>query len=290
MIRIQGESLIMKQILEQNSFTTEEVAQYRSDTSAINREGPSLKGSLSLTNVSDLLQFLSSSYKSGMIQLTKLPEKIDGKIFFRTGELVNVLTGSLNGLEAFLEVCNWNQGDFQFHPDVVTTEKHIGLPVQHALMEAAVLHDQRLADIAQLAVSAIDEILPCDTEERSNTMISNVKDSTEVMNELLGIPGIDAVVVVGRDGFVIESAGNSSRINIDELGASLAHAINGIEEMGGELKVNRFQDLFIEYGKAVIMCKPVGDAIAAVITPDASKLGIIRHKTKKHFEELALSY
>ena len=116
------------------------------------------------------------------------------------------------------------------------------------------------------------------------------RESTEVLNDLLGIPGIDAVVVIGRDGFVIESAGNSARVNIDALGASLAHAVNGIEEMGSELKINQFQDMFVEYGKAVILCKPMGDAVAAVITPDASKLGIIRHKTKKFFEELAHSF
>jgi len=118
----------------------------------------------------------------------------------------------------------------------------------------------------------------------------NERDSTAVLNDLLTVPGIDAVVVVGRDGFVIESAGNSTRINIDELGASLAHAINGIEEMGSELKINLFQDMFIEYGRAVILCKPVGDAVAVVIAPDASKLGIIRHKIKKYFEELDLLF
>ena len=116
------------------------------------------------------------------------------------------------------------------------------------------------------------------------------RDSSEVMNSLLEVPGVDAVVVVGRDGFVIESAGSSSRVNIEELGASLAHAINGIEEMGGELHVSAFQDMFIEYGRAVIMCRPVGDAVAALITPDASKLGVIRHKTKKLFVELGQSF
>ena len=76
------------------------------------------------------------------------------------------------------------------------------------------------------------------------------RDSTTVMNDLLMIPGIDAVVIIGRDGFVIESAGNSSRINTDELGAALAHASNAIEEMGSELKVNVFQDLFYRIWKS----------------------------------------
>jgi predicted regulator of Ras-like GTPase activity (Roadblock/LC7/MglB family) len=249
-----------------------------------------LKGSLSLTNITDLLQFLSASYKSGMIQLIRQPGDKEGKIFFKTGEIVNVLSGQVTGLEGFADLLSWDQGTFQFHPDVTAPEKNIGLPVQHAIIQAAVLLDHRAASSKQGTSTEVEMQGNIKDGERSIEMETNQRDSTAVMNDLLTVPGIDAVVVVGRDGFVIESAGNSTRINIDELGASLAHAINGIEEMGSELKINLFQDMFIEYGRAVILCKPVGDAVAAVIAPDASKLGIIRHKTKKYFEELALSF
>jgi predicted regulator of Ras-like GTPase activity (Roadblock/LC7/MglB family) len=249
-----------------------------------------LKGSLSLTNITDLLQFLSASYKSGMIQLTSQPGDKLGRIFFLTGELVNVVSGQASGLEGLADLLSWEQGSFQFHPEVLAQEKNIGLSVQHAIIQAAVLLDHRAASNNQKNV--VDEIGSGNNKdgERSVEMEASDRDSTAVMSDLLGVPGIDAVVVIGRDGFVIESAGNSSRLNIDELGASLAHAINGIEEMGTELKVNLFQDMFIEYGRAVILCKPVGDAVAAIIAPDASKLGIIRHKAKKYFEELALSF
>jgi predicted regulator of Ras-like GTPase activity (Roadblock/LC7/MglB family) len=249
-----------------------------------------LKGSLSLTNITDLVQFLAASYKSGMIHLTKQPEGIDGKIFFLAGAITNVSTDTLSGLDGLSDILNWDQGEFHFNPDVTAIEKNVGLSVQHAIIEAAVLFDHRSTNAkkdTQLEQNTIIDLKP---EERSTEMETSQRDSTQVLNDLLMIPGIDAVVVVGRDGFVIESAGNSSRVNIDELGASLAHAINAVEEMGSELKVNLFQDMFIEYGKAVIMCRPVGDAIAAVIAPDASKLGIIRHKTKKYFEELVLLF
>ena len=49
-------------------------------------------------------------------------------------------------------------------------------------------------------------------------MAISERDSTTVLDDLLMIPGIDAVVIVGRDGFVIESVGNSSRVNIDDCG------------------------------------------------------------------------
>jgi predicted regulator of Ras-like GTPase activity (Roadblock/LC7/MglB family) len=252
-----------------------------------NKSDNFLKGSLALTNITDLLQFLSASYKSGMIHLLGQPGGKEGKIIFMAGELVYVISGKVAGLEGFADLLSWEQGTFQFHPDVVAPEKNIGLSIQHAIIQAAILLDNRAVSNDQKNSLEIGKPEDKKVEERSTEM---ERDSTAVMNDLLTVPGIDAVVVIGRDGFVIESAGNSSRINIDELGASLAHAINGIEEMGNELKINLFQDMFIEYGRAVILCKPVGDAVAAVIAPDASKLGIIRHKTKKYFEELALSF
>jgi predicted regulator of Ras-like GTPase activity (Roadblock/LC7/MglB family) len=248
-----------------------------------NESGDLLKGSLALTNITDLLQFLSASYKSGMIRLLGRPGGKEGKIYFMAGELVNVMSGDAKGLDGFADLLSWEQGSFQFFPDVAAPDKNIGLSIQHAIIQAAILLDNKTADGDRKRTDK--EITDNKSaEERSAEM---ERDSTSVMNDLLTVPGIDAVVVIGRDGFVIESAGNSNRVNIDELGASLAHAVNGIEEMGSELKINLFQDMFVEYGNAVIMCKPVGDAVAAVIAPDASKLGIIRHKTKKYFEELA---
>ncbi len=259
-------------------------------TKAVNTKNDTfLKGSLASTNVTDLLQFLTSSYKSGMLQLLSRPDNKRGEIFFIGSEVVNVKAGDFSSLEGFAEILTWANGTFQFHPDALPDERNMSLNVQHAIMEAAVLLDERTARERRQGTDPGKHNHDGTNDERSSDMKIE-RDSAEVMNDLLGIPGIDAVVVIGRDGFVIESAGSSTRVNIDELGASLAHAVNGIEEMGSELKVEKFQDMFIEYGRAVILCKPVGDAVAAVITPDASKLGIIRHKTKKYFEELAQSF
>ena len=244
-----------------------------------------LKGDLVQTQVPDLLQFLSSHYDQGMVEISNRISADKGKIYFASGQLLHAETDGGSGMDALIEVLGWSEGTFRFHPDITAPGSNIGIAIQHAIMEAAVLSDHRVAGTS----TPNDPLSPSDIAERSNNM-QPLRESTEILNDLLGIPGVDAVVVIGRDGFVIESAGNSTRVNSDALGASLAHAVNGIEEMGGELKIDLFQDMFIEYGKAVILCKPMGDAVAAVITPDASKLGIIRHKTKKYFHELAESF
>lgn len=116
--------------------------------------------------------------------------------------------------------------------------------------------------------------------------MTNVRTSTDILKELSEIKGVNAVVVVGRDGFVIESKGYMTNSNLDMLGASVASAINSISEMGTELKVGTYSDLFINYQNAMIMCFPVGDAICGVAGMDSSSLGLIRHKTQKLMPEL----
>ena len=238
-----------------------------------------LQGSLSLTSVSDLLQFLCASDKRGAIKIKRQKGDEEGTIYFGKGKIISAESGGYSGLECFAYLLSWVEGTFHFLPGVIPLETTIGLSVQHAILEAVVLQEN-------LTESNYKQ----EIEKGSANMEQEARESTVVMNDLLAISGIDAVVVVGRDGFVIESAGSSPRVNIDELGGSLAHAINSMEEMGSELNINCFQDMFIEYGRAVILCKPIGDAIAAIIAPDASKLGIIRHKAKKLFQELGMSF
>jgi predicted regulator of Ras-like GTPase activity (Roadblock/LC7/MglB family) len=306
-----------------------------------------LHGTLELTNVADLLQFLDASRRNGALGLSRGLGGKKARVYIISGRIEHAASGDLDGLEALAEVMGWDRGDFNFAPDVAPPRKTIEMPLQFALLEAARLRDEsrRLSsealrrgsdelkgafddddlvfsasddDNLDLAFHPTDEELPevddvirrstrlpddsmemsrstrdfqwdgdVPATERSGQMAYQTRNSSEVLEDLLKVPGVDAVVVVGRDGFVIESVGSSARLNVDALGASLAHAINGIEEMGSELHIDVFSDLFIEYGRAVLICRPTGDAITVLVTPDASKLGIIRHKAKKHFQELS---
>ncbi len=236
-----------------------------------------LHGSLSQTYVFDVLQFLQSSTKTGELYLKLLPEEAEARAYFNRGSLVHVVAGDIAGLEALVEIAGWDRGSFKFSEDVLSPTTTIDMPLQHALLEAVRIHDERRNQEEEAARD----------ERRDAEMAQPTRSSTDVLEDFLKVPGVMSAVVVGRDGFLIESSGTSTAVSIEDLGASLAHAVNGVEEMGNELQIKGFQDLFVEYGRAVIMCRPVGDAIIAVVAPDASKLGIIRHKVKPLVEELA---
>ncbi len=225
-----------------------------------------LEGSIALTSAPDILQFLNLGRHTGELRIVDTDRNETCKVFFADGEIVHVDLDSRGGLAALVELLDWRQGYFRFRPGVSTIMRSLDMPFQHLLMETFRLKDER---------------------KDQKPMADAQKSSSDILQELLKVPGVNAVVVVGRDGFVIESAGQSGAVDLDSIGASLAHAINGIEEMGSDLKVDRFTDLFIEYKRSVLLCSPVGDAIVALVTPDASKLGIIRHKARKSIEELS---
>lgn len=237
-----------------------------------------LQGSLATTNIVELLQFLNASVKTGELLLQPQDGDGEARAYLVKGNLVHVVAGSLAGMEALVEIAGWTSGRFRFVESVLSPKNTMLMPTQQALLEALRIRDER----AKLTRSG-----PPAGKERSDDMAQNARTSTDILEELLKVPGVTAAVVVGRDGFVIESAGGSTAISLDDLGAALANAINGVEEMGTELKIAKFQDLFVEYGRAVIMCRPVADAVIAITAPDASKLGIIRHKVKPLIEELA---
>lgn len=238
----------------------------------------SLRGNLAQTSMLDLLQFLANAGKTGELFVESPDSEIEGRAYYLGGTLIHTAAGGQSGIEALVEICAWEQGTFRFSDDVLSPKTTITMPIQNALMEALRIHDERQQD--RDTSSRTDD-------ERSDEMMATARGTTDILEDFLKVPGVTSAVVVGRDGFMIEASGGSNTLSTDDLGASLAHAINGIEEMGAELQVNAFEDLFIEYGRAVIMCKPVGDAIIAITAPDASKLGIIRHKVKPLVIELA---
>jgi predicted regulator of Ras-like GTPase activity (Roadblock/LC7/MglB family) len=112
------------------------------------------------------------------------------------------------------------------------------------------------------------------------------RTSTDILQEIRKIVGVSAVVLVARDGFIIESAGTLGNIDMDMVGASVGIVLDGAERMRHELDLEEFQGLTLESDGAMIMCTPVGDALLVVLAPDSKKLGMIRMRVKNQIPEL----
>ena len=141
------------------------------------------------------------------------------------------------------------------------------------------------APLASKSMEVSELEIPIDVNKNGDVQI-NQRTSTDILQEIREIAGVSAVVLVARDGFIIESDGTLGDIDMDMLGASVGIVLDGAERVRHELDLAEFQGLTLESDDAMIMCTPVGDALLVILAPDSKKLGMIRLRIKKQVPEL----
>ncbi|MDD1712183.1 MAG: roadblock/LC7 domain-containing protein [Methanoregulaceae archaeon] len=108
----------------------------------------------------------------------------------------------------------------------------------------------------------------------------------QVLGEFLKIEGVSAAVVVGRDGFVIESA-VSGKMDIDALGAMASTGMGTSEAMGKELGKGEISQMLVELEKGPIIMSPLSpDEIIAIVADSIANVGRVRYELKKNKERL----
>jgi predicted regulator of Ras-like GTPase activity (Roadblock/LC7/MglB family) len=113
-------------------------------------------------------------------------------------------------------------------------------------------------------------------------------DSKQVLNNLTQVDGIIAAVLIGNDGFVIETAGES-QMDIEALGALATKALSTYAAMGKELNIGSVTQIMAEFQRSMVMAATIGeDAVLAVVTVPNANLGNIRFQVKRYSRELAL--
>jgi pSer/pThr/pTyr-binding forkhead associated (FHA) protein len=119
----------------------------------------SMTGSLQDIPLADVLQWLATSRKTGML---KVHGNRDGALHLRNGQVYYANIEGSEGLDpakALLRMLVWTDGTFEL--DSASTEEvptEISTPLEHLLMEAARIQDE-LAHLGERTVLPIDPIL-----------------------------------------------------------------------------------------------------------------------------------
>ena len=95
----------------------------------------SLHGSLSELPLSDVIQLVSVSGKTGSFNIQRDEEH--GRIYLRAGQIVDALVGSLRGERAVYEMATWSEGTCSFKPGDESDEVTIRISNASLMIEAA---------------------------------------------------------------------------------------------------------------------------------------------------------
>ncbi|MFH0823423.1 MAG: roadblock/LC7 domain-containing protein [Pseudomonadota bacterium] len=109
----------------------------------------------------------------------------------------------------------------------------------------------------------------------------------QLLGDLVSVEGINTAVVVGRDGFVIEGATNSGRMDVEAVGAVISAGIGSAEVIGRELNIGSMNQAMVEFSGGVVVMSFLGrDAILAVVADANANLGNVRYQVKKKSPEI----
>jgi len=109
--------------------------------------------------------------------------------------------------------------------------------------------------------------------------VSQIKD---VLAELAKVEGVLAVLVVGRDGFVIEGI-STEDVDLEGVAAIVASNMAAAEAMGTEMVRGMIRGLLMEFEEGPVAVGPAGpDALLVVVGNARCNLGRIRLEMKRN--------
>ncbi len=110
-----------------------------------------------------------------------------------------------------------------------------------------------------------------------------------ILSDITRIPGVVAVFIVSKEGFVIDKAATGT-LNLDEdaFAAMVTAVLGSIEQLGGELQIGRPEITTLEFPGHYLLIHNIGDNIVA-LQADRSQavLGRLRYEMKKQAPRIA---
>lgn len=111
-----------------------------------------------------------------------------------------------------------------------------------------------------------------------------MQNTQSILKELTNAPGIHQSLVVGRDGFVIETVGD---MDSESVGAIISTALGAIEAMGKDCNQGGLFEVMAEFDNGIIIAAPLGnDAVLGIVSDNSANLGGIRQAVKKNLKAL----
>ena len=113
-----------------------------------------------------------------------------------------------------------------------------------------------------------------------------IEDAKSVLSRLAAVPGVALAVLVDREGFLIESAGDMV-LEAEAAGAMAGCLAEASEAIGRELSQGTLVGLIAEYEAGLVLVNMAGSgAMLATVLCDSGALDRARHDVKKTLSDL----
>jgi len=255
------------------------------------------------------LQLVEMEKKTCMLKIGSHGK--NGVLYFQDGVLIDADNGADEHEKAALDIVCWDDPVIEIDSQNRIRERNIQASLSYLLMEGHRMRDERqrtapdrLSAVPHAEDKNVDDTIdfnafmkeidaeghaeqkPAAGKSAKEKIMANTR---EILGELAKMQSIEAVCLVARDGFLLDSIARSG-IDQEMIGAIASSGFGASDSMGKQLDKGVMQISMIEFDKGPVLLAPIGDDAFLVIVADReANLGMVRLKLKKHSHELALA-
>jgi predicted regulator of Ras-like GTPase activity (Roadblock/LC7/MglB family) len=112
-------------------------------------------------------------------------------------------------------------------------------------------------------------------------------DLKQTLSRFLAIPGVRLVILVGRDGLVIEGLTRDGKEDMEAVGAIMTTGMSAAEALAQEISRGGVVGALMEYEHGLVSADPLGDfTLMITLSDNASSIGRVRHMVKASRNEI----
>jgi CheY-like chemotaxis protein len=225
---------------------------------------PATVGRIAGITLFGFLQLLEVERKTGLIIVHSAGQ--EGRLYFERGALVHAETRRLGGVAAVNDIVGWSDPRLEIFYKRTTRERTIQEPLQHILLEAARLLDERGQSLGAAAAGG-----PA-TEARPE--VGRALDEAMQIEGALGVALVD-----GTSGLALGVAGDGAALSVEPAAAGAADVVQALAALGGN---DPLEDVMITLGKRYHLIRFVGSErqvfLYLVLDRGRANLGMARHR------------
>lgn len=240
---------------------------------------PATVGRITGITLFGFLQLIEVERKTGLIVVHGAGQ--EGRLYFDRGNLVHAHTRRLEGLAAVHEIVAWPDPKLEIFYKRTSRARTIKEPLQHVLMEAARLLDERGITVGDAAADG-------------TSAAALQPDVQEALDEAMEIDGALGVALIdSTSGMSLGTAGGSKTLNVELAGAGAADFVRAEARVMAAAGVkDTVEDVMITLGKQYHLIRFLGPDfhvfLYIVLDREQSNLGMARHKLAAIGRRIAL--
>lgn len=107
-----------------------------------------------------------------------------------------------------------------------------------------------------------------------------------ILADISRVEGVKGVIVVSKDGLVLDAVVPSKDVNTEEIAAAVSQIVNVAGKLGADFDLGNTDIITLEYANGRVMVGDIGENFILVVADKTALVGMIRNEIKRQRDKI----